>query len=210
MGVNFMDLHQRHSRIWSMTLLTVEHDTVVCGLSVPPVRCITVGWYSRRFWWPWTACYTTTQLWSSLSAAVSTYSISSSYVTISSVKWSKLYFMCTVDSYWTPLIFHHSKLHVFLWSFLFRYLSTLCRCEQPVGMHQLEQFPKVNNPSEMLYNKFWVVITRALSYLGWYCDLWQGVELLSYLYQETTESINTDNYPMMLSILQTSCGPYNL
>lgn len=60
-----------------------------------------------------------------------------------------------------------------------KYLSTLCRCEQPVGMQQLEQFPK-------------------------------GVELLSYLYQETTESINTDNYPMMLSILQTSCGPYNL
>lgn len=77
-------------------------------------------------------------------------------------------------------------------------------------MHQLEQFPKVNNPSEMLYNKFWVVITWAVSYRGWYCDLWQGVELLSYLYQETTESINTDNYPMMLSILQTSCGPYNL
>ncbi|XP_055998432.1 gamma-tubulin complex component 6-like isoform X2 [Ostrea edulis] len=60
-----------------------------------------------------------------------------------------------------------------------KYLSTLCRCENPVGMQQLEQFPK-------------------------------GVELLSYLYQETAESINTDNYPMMLSILQTSCGPYNL
>nr|XP_022343594.1 gamma-tubulin complex component 6-like isoform X1 [Crassostrea virginica] len=60
-----------------------------------------------------------------------------------------------------------------------KYLSILCRCEQPVGMQQLEQFPK-------------------------------GVKLLSYLYQETAESINTDNYPMMLSILQTSCGPYNL
>lgn len=40
--------------------------------------------------------------------------------------------------------------------------------------------------------------------------LLQGVKLLSYLYQEAAESINTDNYPMMLSILQTSCGPYNL
>lgn len=113
MGVNFMDLHQRHSRIWSMTLSTVEHDTVVCGLSVPPVRCIMVGWYSRRSWWPWTACYTTTQLWSSLSAAVSTYSISSSYVTISSVKWSKLYFMCTVDSYWYSLMLSLFKIPCF-------------------------------------------------------------------------------------------------
>ncbi|XP_061177982.1 gamma-tubulin complex component 6-like [Saccostrea echinata] len=60
-----------------------------------------------------------------------------------------------------------------------KYLSTMCHCEQPVRMQQLEAFPK-------------------------------GVELLSYLYQETTDSINTDNYPMMLSILQTSCGPYNL
>ncbi|XP_071082841.1 gamma-tubulin complex component 6-like [Haliotis cracherodii] len=37
-----------------------------------------------------------------------------------------------------------------------------------------------------------------------------GIQLLTYLYQETLEAMNTDNYPMMLAILQTACGPYTV
>ncbi|ESP05683.1 hypothetical protein LOTGIDRAFT_208649 [Lottia gigantea] len=38
----------------------------------------------------------------------------------------------------------------------------------------------------------------------------KGIELISYLYKETLEANSTDNYPMMLSILQTTCGPFTL
>ncbi|VDI62651.1 gamma-tubulin complex component 6, partial [Mytilus galloprovincialis] len=37
-----------------------------------------------------------------------------------------------------------------------------------------------------------------------------GIELLSYVYKETLESTSSDSYPMMLSILQTTCAPYLL
>ncbi|XP_033725469.1 gamma-tubulin complex component 6-like [Pecten maximus] len=37
-----------------------------------------------------------------------------------------------------------------------------------------------------------------------------GVHLLSYVYRECLECASTHNYPMMLSILQSSCGPYTV
>ncbi|XP_021351064.1 gamma-tubulin complex component 6-like isoform X2 [Mizuhopecten yessoensis] len=37
-----------------------------------------------------------------------------------------------------------------------------------------------------------------------------GVSLLSYLYRECLECSSTDHYPMMMSILQSSSGPYTL
>ncbi|KAK3103352.1 hypothetical protein FSP39_018661 [Pinctada imbricata] len=62
-----------------------------------------------------------------------------------------------------------------------RFLSALCKCEGPM-MDTEEQYE--NFP--------------------------KGVELLSYIYRETLEAASTDNYPIMLSIMQTSCGPYTL
>ncbi|KAK3580164.1 hypothetical protein CHS0354_030279 [Potamilus streckersoni] len=62
-----------------------------------------------------------------------------------------------------------------------QYLSQLCKCDRPV------QVDRVNES-----------------------DFPKGVQLLSYLYRETLEAVNTDNYPMMLSLLQTTCGPYLL
>ncbi|KAK6180241.1 hypothetical protein SNE40_012430 [Patella caerulea] len=38
----------------------------------------------------------------------------------------------------------------------------------------------------------------------------KGIELISYLYQETLETNCTDNYPVMLSILQTTCAPFTI
>ncbi|XP_060071739.1 gamma-tubulin complex component 6-like [Ylistrum balloti] len=37
-----------------------------------------------------------------------------------------------------------------------------------------------------------------------------GVHLLSYVYRKCLECTCTDNYPMMMSILQSSCGPYTV
>ncbi|XP_023933311.1 gamma-tubulin complex component 6-like [Lingula anatina] len=35
-----------------------------------------------------------------------------------------------------------------------------------------------------------------------------GIQLLSYLYQEALNAVNSDNYPMLLSLLCTTAGPY--
>lgn len=36
----------------------------------------------------------------------------------------------------------------------------------------------------------------------------QGVKLLSYLYQEALDNCSNEHYPVLLSLLQTSCEPY--
>ncbi|XP_069123682.1 LOW QUALITY PROTEIN: gamma-tubulin complex component 6-like [Argopecten irradians] len=41
-------------------------------------------------------------------------------------------------------------------------------------------------------------------------DFPTGIHLLSYVYRECLECASTDNYPMMLSILQSACGPYTV
>ncbi|KAL5007399.1 hypothetical protein ScPMuIL_016205 [Solemya velum] len=62
-----------------------------------------------------------------------------------------------------------------------RYLTSLCHCEKSVSAEQ---------PPD---NGFPV-----------------GISLLTYLYEETLESCNTENYPLLLFILQTSLRPYTL
>lgn len=49
------------------------------------------------------------------------------------------------------------------------------------------------------------LVGRALSPLP--CCL-QGVRLLSYLYQEALDNCSNEHYPVLLSLLQTSCEPY--
>lgn len=39
------------------------------------------------------------------------------------------------------------------------------------------------------------------------CGL-QGVKLLSYLYQEALDNCSNEHYPVLLSLLKTSCEPY--
>lgn len=36
----------------------------------------------------------------------------------------------------------------------------------------------------------------------------QGVKLLSYLYQEALDNCSNEHYPVLLSLLKTSCEPY--
>lgn len=36
----------------------------------------------------------------------------------------------------------------------------------------------------------------------------QGVKLLSYLYQEALDNGSNEHYPVLLSLLKTSCEPY--
>lgn len=36
----------------------------------------------------------------------------------------------------------------------------------------------------------------------------QGVRLLSYLYQEALDNCSNEHYPVLLSLLKTSCEPY--
>lgn len=38
--------------------------------------------------------------------------------------------------------------------------------------------------------------------------VFQGVKLLSYLYQETLNNCSSEHYPVLLSLLKTSCEPY--
>lgn len=40
------------------------------------------------------------------------------------------------------------------------------------------------------------------------CALPQGVKLLSYLYNEAQNNCSNENYPVLLSLLKTSCEPY--
>lgn len=47
----------------------------------------------------------------------------------------------------------------------------------------------------------WVVVSLP-------CVFPQGVKLLSYLYNEAQNNCSNENYPVLLSLLKTSCEPY--
>lgn len=48
----------------------------------------------------------------------------------------------------------------------------------------------------------WGVVGSAL------CVSPQGVKLLSYLYNEAQNNCSNENYPVLLSLLKSSCEPY--
>lgn len=93
-------------------------------------------------------------------------------------------------------------------SFDQRYLSELCRVDGPVGAGPTT-FPVVS--IRLLVNGNTAAIVGHLS-VRWVSSVWcafpQGVKLLSYLYNEAQNNCSNENYPVLLSLLKTSCEPY--
>uniref|UniRef100_A0A672FQJ9 Gamma-tubulin complex component 6 n=1 Tax=Salarias fasciatus TaxID=181472 RepID=A0A672FQJ9_SALFA len=87
-------------------------------------------------------------------------------------------------------------------SFLFRkvgrqlrYLSELCCVDGPLGVGKAT-FPVVSV----------LPIRRGVTSMP-LCSA-QGVKLLSYLYNEAQSNCSNENYPVLLSLLKSSCAPY--
>uniref|UniRef100_A0A665X8I8 Gamma-tubulin complex component 6 n=1 Tax=Echeneis naucrates TaxID=173247 RepID=A0A665X8I8_ECHNA len=80
-----------------------------------------------------------------------------------------------------------------------RYLSELCCVDGPLGAGQAT-FPVVSDLLSSNCN-MWDVSSVL-------CGSPQGVKLLSYLYNEAQNNCSNENYPVLLSLLKSSCGPY--
>uniref|UniRef100_A0A4W6D360 Gamma-tubulin complex component 6 n=1 Tax=Lates calcarifer TaxID=8187 RepID=A0A4W6D360_LATCA len=72
-----------------------------------------------------------------------------------------------------------------------RYLSELCCVDGPLGAGQAT-FPVVS-----------ALLSAILP-----CGSPQGVKLMSYLYNEAQNNCSNENYPVLLSLLKSSCEPY--
>lgn len=94
--------------------------------------------------------------------------------------------------------------------FNLRYLSELCCVDGPLGAGQAT-FPVVSDILSANCNMSSIMAVFSLSdWMSAQCHVYspQGVKLLSYLYNEAQNNCSNENYPVLLSLLKSSCEPY--
>ena len=88
-----------------------------------------------------------------------------------------------------------------------RYLSELCCVDGPSGVGRAT-FPVVRDHGLVTIRHPCMSVVMQLTVWLLPPSLPQGVKMLSYLYNEAQSNCSNENYPVLLSLLKSSCEPY--